>query len=300
VAGSISSATNDASQAIRDELRDPAPPPLGRSPLDPLNVVVRHRHLIALLAKREIQRRYRGSRLGALWPLLQPLCLLGVYTFVFGSVLRLRWPARDGVAIQSPTRFALLLFGGLLVFQVLSDCVSRAPELLREHSAFVKKVVFPVEILPVVVMLSALFQAAIALVVLGVATIAVFGSLSPTVWFAPLALLPFCLAVLGVSFALASIGVRIRDTQQVIGLLVTTALFLSPVFYPLESVPENLRFLFHANPLSPAITNLRGALFFDELPSALAWCGQLALGWLICWAGFAYFARSRAEIADVV
>ena len=202
------------------------------SPIEMFANLWRHRDLIKASAKREVLGRYRGSFLGVLWSFFNPLFMLAVYTFVFSVVFQARWGGGSG----SKTEFALVLFAGLLVFNLFAECINRAPGLILSNTNYVKKVVFPLEILPFVALLSALFHTLISLGVWLIAYTLFFGIPHLTVFYLPLVLLPFCLFLMGLSWALASLGVFLRDVSQFIGLLTTALMFLSPIFYPAKSI----------------------------------------------------------------
>jgi lipopolysaccharide transport system permease protein len=256
-----------------------------------------HRKLIAQLVKREVLGRYRGSVLGLGWSFFNPVLMLVVYTFVFSVVFEARWGVtRSG----SRADFAMLLFIGLIIHGFFAECLTRAPSLILENVNFVKKVVFPLEVLPLVVMGSALFHSLISFAVLTVALLIVHRSLPGTAIYAPLVFLPLVLAVAGFAWFLTSLGVFARDVRQVIGIVMTILLFLSPVFYPISSVPPQFRPWLLANPLTFVIEQSRAVLFFDVSPD---WGGVLlyaAASAVVAWLGFAWFQLTRKGFADVV
>jgi lipopolysaccharide transport system permease protein len=256
----------------------------------------RHRRLALQLARRDVLARYRGSSLGLAWALASPLLMLAVFTFVFSVVFESRWD----VALESRAEFALLLFAGLLVFWLFSDCANRAPGLLLENASYVKRVVFPLEILPWVALLGALFHTAVSAAVL-LAAYALWIGLPPwTVAWVPLLFLPLALMVLGLSWFLASVGIYLRDVKQIVPVAVLMVMFLSPVFYPLSAVPPAFRPAILANPLTWIIESVRGALFFGRAPGLGAVALATAAGWLVAWAGLLWFAKTRKGFADVV
>ena len=180
------------------------------SPKEMLASLWRHRGLIKASAKREVLGRYRGSVMGLLWSFFNPLFMLAVYTFVFSEVFKMRWSAGS----ESKTEFALVLFAGLIVFNLFAECINRAPSLILSNVNYVKKVVFPLEVLPFVGLLSALFHGAISLGVWLLAYLVLFGIPHPTALYLPLIVLPFILFIMGLSWALASLGVYLRDVAQ--------------------------------------------------------------------------------------
>ena len=268
-------------------------------PATPVEMVAslwRNRSLIHSSAKREVLGRYRGSAMGLLWSFLNPVFMLAVYTFVFSEVFKARWSAGS----ESKTEFALVLFAGLIIFNLFAECINRAPSLILSNVNYVKKVVFPLEILPFVGLLSALYHMLISLGVWLVAYLVLFGIPHPTALYLPLIVLPFILFIMGLSWALASLGVYLRDVGQFIGVVTTVLMFLSPIFYPATTLPEVYRHLLYLNPLTPVIEQARAVLYFGETPDFI----MLAIYWfatfIIAWLGFAWFQKTRKGFADVL
>lgn len=256
----------------------------------------RHRELIKALAQREILGRYRGSAMGLLWSFFNPLLMLAVYTVVFGVIFKSRWPG----GAESKAEFALVLFAGLIMFNLFAECVNRAPSLVLFNANYVKKVVFPLEILPFVVLLSALFHGVISLGVWLVAHVIFIGAPPITVFYFPLILLPFMILIMGLSWGLASLGVYLRDVGQVIGIATTILMFLSPVFFPATAVPEAYRHLLYMNPLTPIIEQTRVVLCFDGAPDFVLLVLYLFASIGIAWLGFVWFQKTRKGFADVL
>lgn len=256
----------------------------------------RNRSLIRASVKREVLGRYRGSFLGIFWSFFNPLLMLSIYTFVFGKVLRSRWNVESG----SSAEFALILFAGLIIFNFFSESINRAPTLIVANANYVKKVVFPLEILPWVTVGSALFHLLISLGVWLLAYAVLYGVPYATVFYFPLILVPFCIFVLGLSWILASLGVFLRDVSQFIGIVTTAMLFLSPVFYPASALPEGYRRLLYLNPLTPAIESSRDVLCWGQRPDF--WLLLVySLGAIVfAWLGFAWFQKTRRGFADVL
>ncbi|MBY6266406.1 ABC transporter permease (plasmid) [Azospirillum sp. 412522] len=268
----------------------------GTGPLAIFRSAWRHRALILRLARREIDARYRGSMLGIVWAVLNPILMLMVYTFVFSVVFRARW----GVGGESNTEFALLLFSGLILFNVLGECLNRAPGLLLENVSYIKKVVFPLEILPMVSLAVALFNAGIGFVILLLFHLVVAGLPPVTALLMPLVVLPLCLITLGLSWFFAAAGVFLRDIRQVVGVGVTVLMFLSPIFYPMSAIPERFRPILHLNPMTAILEHSKDLLFWGRVPSLLDW-GLATLGaWLVAWLGYLWFMKIRRGFADVV
>jgi lipopolysaccharide transport system permease protein len=257
----------------------------------------RHRALIWALARREVAGRYRGSVLGIAWAFFNPLLMLAVYTFVFSEVFKMSWGMGPK---ETRSDFAIALFTGLIVYGLFSECVGRAPSLVVGNPNYVKKVVFPLEVLPWVALGSSVFHAAVSTVVLLIVQLALRGTLPPTALLFPVVLLPLVLGTMGLSWILASFGVYVRDTGQVVGVFVTVLMFVSPVFYPLSALPVQYRGWLLANPLTPVIEGARGVLVLGTTPDWGPWALSLVLGALLAWAGFWWFQRTRRGFADVL
>jgi lipopolysaccharide transport system permease protein len=258
--------------------------------------LIRNKSLLRHLIKREIVGRYRGSILGILWSFINPLVMLAVYTVVFGYVFQSRW----GVATDNVHNFALVLFAGLIVFNLFSECVSRAPNLILSNVNYVKKVVFPLELLPWVSLGAALFHFIIGLSVVVVFNLVVNHTIEWTIIFLPVLLFPLGLLIVGVSWFLASLGVFLRDISQVIGLVLSVLLFLSPLFYPVSAVPEPFRALLYANPLTYVIDQARGLILWGRLPSIVGLAQYSLSASVTAYLGFYFFQRARKGFADVL
>jgi lipopolysaccharide transport system permease protein len=255
-----------------------------------------NRELIAQLTRREVLSRYRGSILGLAWSFFNPLLMLGVYTFVFSVVLKARW----GLSDESKADFAIVLFAGMIIHGLFAECVNRAPGLILANVNYVKKVVFPLEILPWVAAGSALFHSAVSIAVLLMAQLVFQHGLASTTVFLPIVLLPLLFATMGFAWFLSSIGVYVRDIGQTIGILTMVLLFLSPVFYPVDALPENYRILLLLNPLTPVIEDARRVLIWGQAPN---WAGLIiyaSTAFVVAWLGFWWFQRTRRGFADVV
>lgn len=254
-----------------------------------------NRALIMSLIRRDIASRYRGSVLGMLWSVLNPLLMLAIYTFVFSQVFKMRWGGAS-----DPSEFALMLFAGMLVFSFFSEAVSRAPGLITGTPNLVKKIVFPIEIQAYVVIGSALFQSLVSLIVLLGAHLLMKGVPPATAMLIPVVFVPLSLMCLGLVWLLSALGVYLRDIGQLVGHIVMMTMFLSPLFYPESAVPERFRIFIDINPLAILIGQSRKVLILGEWPD---WA---ALGWFTLFAfafaslGFWWFQRTRRGFADVL
>jgi lipopolysaccharide transport system permease protein len=257
----------------------------------------RNRQLIWQMTRRDISIRYRGSLFGLAWSFINPILMLLVYTFVFSVVFQARW---NTSADESKVDFAIILFVGLIVFNLFAEVVSRAPGLITSNVNYVKKVVFPLEVLPWVALGSALFHGLISLLVLLLAQLILKFSLPWTSIFFPLALLPLIFACVGFAWFLAALGVFVRDVGQVINIFVTILLFMSAVFYPVSALPEQYRIWLRLNPLVLIITESRKSLVLGELPDWLSIAIALLVSLAIAFAGFWWFQKVRKGFADVI
>ena len=257
----------------------------------------RNRQLVLQMTRREVTARYRGSLVGVAWSFINPLLMLAIYTFVFSVVFKSRWEVGEDV---SRIDFAIILFVGMIVFGVFSEMLNRAPMLVVSNVNYVKKVVFPLEILPWAALGSTLFHAFVSLLVLLLVELLVKLSLPWTVIFFPLILLPLIFLSLGLAWFLAAIGVFVRDTGQIIGVVTTILMFLSALFYPLSALPEGYQGLLKLNPLVLLIAESRKALIFGQLPDWASLGIEFVVSLMVAFAGFWWFQKVRKGFADVI
>jgi lipopolysaccharide transport system permease protein len=255
-----------------------------------------NRNLILQLTRREVVSRYRGSVIGLAWSFFNPLLMLAVYTFFFSVVFQARWGG-DGAG---KSEFAIFLFCGILVHGLFAECINRAPTLILANVNYVKRVVFPLDILPWVAMGSAIFHTAVSLLVLLIAQIVLKHSVTLSVLFFPVVLFPLILISMGVAWILAAIGVFVRDIGQITVVLTTVLLFLSPVFYPITAMPERYRPWIEANPLTFFIEQSRVVLILNGAPDWMRLGEYTLLGMLVAVIGYWVFQRMRRGFADVL
>jgi lipopolysaccharide transport system permease protein len=256
-----------------------------------------HRNLLTQLTRREVLFRYKGSYLGLGWAVIQPLIMLGVYTFVFSVIFEAKW----GVSPQEGRLgFAMALFVGILTFNILGEVANAAPTLILANANYVKKVIFPLEILPAVKLLGTLIHSLLGMAVLIIGMILINHQLSWTVVLLPLAWLPMILFSLGWGYFLASLGVFVRDVGTTVGLLVTVLFFLSPIFYPLKAVPEKLRVFCQINPIAIFVEDARRVVLWGKFPDWPWFLGGLMLSTLVFVLGFMWFMKSKKAFADVM
>lgn len=263
---------------------------------EPLASLIRNRGLIYSLIKRDISGRYQGSFLGIFWAIANPIFMLSVYTFVFTVIFKSRWAG----GTDSKIEFALLLFCGLIIFNIFAECINRAPVQITSNANYVKKVVFPLEVLPWVTMGASLFHALVSFIVWIVAY-AIFIGLPPmTIFLLPLVLMPLIMLIMGFSWFLASLGVYLRDLGQLVIIFTTVLMFLSPIFYPASALPENYHGFFMLNPLVPIIEQVRSVMYWGYGPDWVVFGGYLISGAVIAWLGLVWFQKTRMGFADVI
>lgn len=257
---------------------------------------VRHRGLIWSLVKRDFIGRYKGSFVGLVWSLLNPLLMLAIYTFVFSVVFKARWGTDGGTEIS----FGIFLFSGMIVHGLFSECLNRSATLITSQPNFVKKVVFPLEVLPWMALGSGVLHFLVSFAVLLVFCIVLGAPIQPGVVLLPLVLLPLMLIILGLSWLLASLGVYLRDLSQVIGMLTTVALFLAPIFYSIEALPSVYQSIIFWNPITLPVIQLRDVMILGRPLDWGAWGWSLVVSALVCYLGFVWFQKSRRGFADVL
>jgi len=257
----------------------------------------RNRQLIVQMSRREVAGRYKGSVVGLAWSFFNPVLMLAVFTFVFSVVFQARWGVGGE---ETKTQFAVVLFVGMIVHGLLAEVLNRSPGLILGNVNYVKKVVFPLEILPVVSMGAALFHSLISFGVLLLAFALFNGYLHLTAILAPLVVLPLVILTLGLAWMLASLGVFLRDVGQTIGIITTILLFLAPVFYPISALPEAMRPWIMANPLTFIIEQAREVLIWGRFPNWIGLGLYTLIAMAVAWAGFAWFQKTRKGFADVL
>jgi len=255
-----------------------------------------HRNLIAQFTWREVSSRYKGSYLGIIWSILNPLLMLMVYTFVFSEVFQAKWGTGSGNKLE----FALLIFCGLVTFNIFGELIIRAPSLIIQHSSYVTKVVFPLEILPVAVMGSNLIHSLVSFIILLTGCLFAFGSLPWTIVFIPIVLIPLILFALGLGYLLASLGVYLRDIGQFVSIAIQALMLLSPIFYSVESLPPQFQMLFSLNPLGYVIEDMREVIIWGALPHVRWMLLEYGFGLIIFGLGYAWFAKTRKGFSDVL
>ena len=258
---------------------------------------LQHKNLIYKLTEREVLGRYRGSLFGIFWSFLQPLLMLAVYTLVFSTVFKTRWP---GVVDERPIGFAINLFSGLIVFNLISECLIKAPGLVLANPSYVKKVVFPLEVLGYVTVGCALFHALISTFVLMLFQIIANGKIALTIWLLPITWMPLLLLALASTWILAAMGVYIRDIGQAIGAFVSMLMFISPIFFPLTALPARWQSILAFNPVAPMIEQTRAVAVSGQYPRLMYIIVGISLGLFLCELSYKTFMKAKGGFADVM
>lgn len=256
----------------------------------------RQRSLLRQLTWRDIVARYQGSVLGLAWSLVTPLIMLAVFTFVFTVVFQARW----GTETASKAAFALMLFPGVIVNALFAECLNRAPGLILQHPSYVKKVVFPLEILPVITVFSAFFHFLASFIALLAFQLFVTGAIPLTVLWVPVVIAPFVILVLGLVWLLASLGVYLRDLVQLTALVTMVLMFMSPVFYPASALPDIYRPWLDLSPMTVPIEGLRDVVIRGRPPNPNALAVYTVFALLFYASGLYWFQRTRRGFADVL
>lgn len=260
------------------------------------HTLVTNKNLIVSLSKRDIVSKYQGSFIGLIWSFINPVLMMVIYTFVFSVVFKTRW----GAGVDSKGEFALALFIGLIFFGLFSECINRAPTLIVNNVNYVKKVVFPVETLPLVSLLTSLFQMVMNLSVWLLFYVAIVGLPTWHILWLPVIIAPFLMMVLGVSWFLSSISVYLKDIAQVVGVLTMILMYLSPIFYPISMLPDAFHVFMQLSPLTYVIEQARDCMMLGK---NIAWSSlgiYTLISFIVMLLGYGWFMFTRKGFADVI
>lgn len=262
----------------------------------PFAALIRHKSLAWELSKRDVLGRYRGASFGLAWSVISPFLMLGVYAFAFGTVMKSRWPHQAG----GDHSYAVILFVGLIVHGFVAECLIRSPTLVVGNPNFVKRVVFPLDVLPWPMVFSTLFHTLVSAIVLAMLMLVLEHHLHATFILLPLIFVPLVLLIMGVSWFLASFAVYFRDISQVMPVVTTALLFLSSAIVPISILPHSLQILFRLNPLTFFIDEARLVVLVGSQPNwwALGLVGLI--GFVVAWLGHAWFVATQRGFADVL
>ncbi len=252
--------------------------------------------LFSELVRRDISSRYRGSVMGVLWAFVGPLLMLAIYTFVFSVIFQARW----STDINNKTAFAMNLFIGIILHGIFAESMSRSPQIILQNTSYVKKIIFPLWLLPIVPVFSAVFHAVISTFALLITFLLLKNELSLHALLLPLAFLPIVLFSLGLSWFLAGVGVYLRDISQVMPMFITILMFMAPIFYPVTAIPEDYQHWLYLNPLTYAVEMARGLLFTQAFPSLFDYSVYFLVAILTAVCGFLFFSKVRKGFADVL
>lgn len=267
------------------------------NPVAVIRHLLQYRDLIGQFTRREVIGRYKGSCLGLMWAFIQPLIMLGVYTFVFSIIFEAKWGMSPE---EGRLGFAMALFVGILTFNILGDVANAAPGLILGNANYVKKVIFPLEILPLVKLFGAVIHSLFGMAILVTGIFLSGLELKWTIFLLPVVWLPVMLFSLGWAYFLSSLAVFVRDVGQSVGLFVTMLFFLSPIFYPLKAVPESLRIYCRLNPVALFVEDARRVVLWGTYPDWPWFFAGLAISFGIFYMGFFWFMRSKKAFADVM
>lgn len=256
-----------------------------------------YRDLIWQLTKRNIQMKYKGSFLGIIWSVIQPLIQLFIYTFAFSFVFKAKWGIKD----ENHFDFALILFASLTVFNLLADTIRESPYLILNNESYVKKVVFPLEVLPIANLLSVFLNTVISILVFSfIYSITTSNSLPTSILILPVILIPLGIIALSFSYIVSSICIYFRDFSHIVGNILTILLFVSPVFYSLNRIPEKYHYLMLLNPLTHILDSSRKVMIFGGFPNLDNMIIYWILSILSLNLGFWYFQKTRVSFSDLI
>lgn len=261
-----------------------------------IKTIIKNRYLLGQLTKKDIELKYKDSVLGMLWSVIVPILMIVIYTFVFSVVFKPQWISETGNKFE----FSLIMYCGLVSFNMLSDVMGRSSGLIAANVNYVKKVIFPLELLPVMVTLTALFNSCISLVVLVLAKLILTQSISPTLPLVIVTYIPLIIFTVGVSLILSAVSVYLKDIASVISVIITVLMYISPVFFSLESVPEKYRIICQINPMTYIIENFRNVVLYGLLPDWRYLLISLISAIVMAWLGSSIFRRAKEGFADVL
>lgn len=270
--------------------------PFRTSPFDLLRSLFRHRNILLALTRREITLRYKGSLLGMFWSFVHPVLMLFIYTFVFSVVFKARWNGQSDTSAE----FALIAFAGLIMFNFFAECLNKAPFIIISNANYVNKIAFPVEIFSFVTVGAALFNAAISLAIWTVYYFSMHQQINMTIILVPFVFLPVAFLAMGACWFISSIGVYFRDASQIVTILTTILMFVSPIFFPESAIPSGYGPVIELNPIAFAISTIRDVIYWGRPFDTSAYLAYMIKCMLFCWAGFIWFQKTRRGFADVL
>lgn len=268
--------------------------------INPINIILHfwsHRNLIKQFTKREILSRYRGSNLGLLWSVINPLIMLTVYTFVFSVVFKGKWGITDST---NQFEFAIIMFCGIIAYNIFNETINRAPTLIIGNVNYVKKVIFPLEILPITIISSSLVHSFISLIILILMSNFLFMTTTWTIILFPIVMAPLVFFTLGFTWFLSSLGVYVRDIGYTVIVLTNILFYITPIFYPITAVPEFLRIYMYFNPLTTIVESLRQIVLWGQVPYWPSIILLYFISYSVMVIGLTWFMKTRKGFADVL
>lgn len=260
-------------------------------------IVLKNKSLLWQLVKRNIAGRYRGSMLGLVWSIVQPLMMLCVYTFVFSVVFKARWGVEPS---GSRGAFAIIMFCGMALYSIFAESISSNCGIVVGNPNFVKKVIFPLEVLPLAQTVSTFVLGLVWFILLFLGVLFFFGKLSLTMLLLPVVLLPLFFFSLGVSYFVASLGVYVRDTMYLVQVMLQVLFFMTPIFYPIQAVPEQFRWPLQMNPLTILIEEARKVFLYGQCPNWKFLGIAFLVALIVLQLGFVWFYKTKKGFADVI
>jgi lipopolysaccharide transport system permease protein len=261
-----------------------------------VNSIYKNKNLLIQMTKRVLLSKYKGSFLGFFWTIINPIFMLLVYTFAFSVVFKSKW----GLEQEGHFDFAIILFASLIIFNIFAETIRDSPSIIIINSSYVKKVVFPLEILPIINLCAAMINATISLMIMIVMFLLVRKGISFTILYLPLVLIPLLLITLGFSYILSAIGVFLRDINQIVTHALTVLLFTSPIFFSIDRVPIMFKKFIYLNPIALIIEEARKIIIFGIEPNFIILASTTLVGFLSLCIGFFIFQKLRNGFADVL
>ena len=261
-----------------------------------MSTFIKNKDLISILLIREIAYKFKGSFLGILWMILTPIILIVIFTFIFGEVFDIKWMDIP----ESKEYFALILFSGLMVFNFFAESISKAPLLFVTNSSYIKKIIFPLEILPIVSVLSSSVQLIVSFVVWVAFYLIIVGTPNLNILLLPIIMLPFVFILFGLTFLFSTLGVFVRDTNNIINLITTLLLFLSPIFYPISVIPEQYQLYIYLNPVAYQIELTRDLMMWGNTPNLISFLIYFILAFMFYLLTLKFFSNNKDRFIDVM
>ena len=260
--------------------------------------IYKNREIVKIFTGREIKAKYKGSLLGILWAIINPLIMLIIYTLVFSQVFKGRWGTDAGNTTESTLIFAMEIFAGLIVFNMFSESISKSTTQITSNPNFVKKIIFPLEILSTATIGSALFHGSIGMIILILGKITITGTIEKGIILLPIVWIPYSALLLGISWILSVVGVYIKDLSQLVNSGISGMMFLSPIFYPTEALPNSFRWIGNINPLSYVMEETRSLLFEGRIERLNTLIAFMVVSTLVCEVGYRIIKEHQQVLGD--